>query len=319
MLTMQPRACPVCGSTDETRVFAPANIDPDALNAFSFASRKLPEYMHARLIECPRCDVVYANPAIAAEALASAYEEAAFDSAEEAGFAARTYGCYLRRILPHLPDRDGALDIGTGEGSFLRELLGAGFRDVVGVEPSRAPMEAAAPDVKPLVRQEMFQTDTFPPETFRLISCFQTIEHLRDPLAICRDAYRALKPGGVFFLIGHNRRAVSAAVLGRKSPIFDVEHLQLFSPRSFFYLLRAAGFTSISVEPLWNRYPLHYWARLFPFPKRLKAGLLQRLKKSFLGRVLIALPAGNLAAVGYKPLAQCARPKEHPELLVGAV
>ena len=90
------------------------------------------------LIECPTCDVVYANPAIAEESLASAYEEAAFDSTTEAGYAARTYGRYLSRILPRLPDLGGALDIGTGEGSFLRELLRAGFHDVVGVEPSRA-------------------------------------------------------------------------------------------------------------------------------------------------------------------------------------
>ena len=146
MLTMHARACPVCGSTNESRVFAPANLDPAQMNAFSFASRKLPEYLHARLIECPTCDVVYANPAIATQALASAYEEAAFYSQEEAGHAARTYGSYLKRNLARLPESamGAALDIGTGEGSFLRELLRAGFHDVVGVEPSRAPIKGAA-------------------------------------------------------------------------------------------------------------------------------------------------------------------------------
>lgn len=58
MLNMQPRACPVCSSNDESRVFAPANLDPAQMNAYSFASRKIPEYLHARLIECRFCDLV---------------------------------------------------------------------------------------------------------------------------------------------------------------------------------------------------------------------------------------------------------------------
>ncbi len=41
--------------------------------------------------------------------------------------------------------RDGALDIGTGDGAFLAELLRAGYTDVIGIEPSSAPIEAAAP------------------------------------------------------------------------------------------------------------------------------------------------------------------------------
>ncbi len=300
---MEPRVCPVCGSNDESRIFAPENLDPAKIGAYSFASRKIPEYMHARLIECPTCDVVYANPAIVVDELASAYEEAAFDSQEMAGHAARTYGACVRRILPKLADLQGALDIGTGDGAFLRELIDAGFKDVVGVEPSRAPIEAAGADVRPLIRQGMFQTDTFAPESFRLISCMQTIEHLRDPLTICRDSLRALKPGGAFLLVGHNRRAVSAKVLGRKSPIFDIEHLQLFSPRSFQRLLAEAGFEGITVKPIMNRYPMHYWARLFPFPNGLKKRFLQRLQRSFVGRTMIPLPAGNLSAIGFKPAA----------------
>jgi hypothetical protein len=77
--------------------------------------------------------------------------------------------------------------------------------------------------------------------------------------------------------------------------------LQLFSPRSFRHLLGAAGFTNITVAPILNRYPVHYWARLFPFPNTVKGGILRWLKASFLGRLLVPLPAGNLAAVGFKP------------------
>jgi hypothetical protein len=88
--------------------------------------------------------------------------------------------------------------------------------------------------------------------------------------------------------------------MGRKSPIFDIEHLQLFSPSSFRNLLKAAGFASTQVETVHNRYPIRYWAQLFPFPKGLKAGLMNVLQKTAVGRVIIPLPAGNLAAIAYK-------------------
>ena len=301
MLEMRPRRCPVCGSADETRVYAPANLDPAKFNAYSFASRKLPEYMHHRLVECPVCDLVYANPVPVNDALSAAYEEAAFDSQVEARYAARTYASYLPQIGRRLPALAGALDIGAGDGAFLAELTRAGFTDVIGVEPSRAPIAAAAAEVRSMLRQEMFQADTAPPNSLSLVTCFQTIEHLADPLAACKEAWRALRPGGALFLIGHNRRAVSAKVLGRKSPIFDVEHLQLFSPRSFTELLERAGFAEVSVSRVVNRYPLSYWAKLFPLPAGIKAAAIKLLSLGPIRRLAIPAPVGNLAAIAYKP------------------
>ncbi len=50
---MVARHCPVCGSADESSVFAEANFDLARLDAFAFASRKVPEHMHYRLVACP--------------------------------------------------------------------------------------------------------------------------------------------------------------------------------------------------------------------------------------------------------------------------
>src|SRR5438270_5176078 len=137
---MAERACPVCGSVDASHVYAESNVDAARLDQFSFASLKLPEYMHHRLVECRACDLLYASPVPATPDLAKAYEEAAFDSGPEAHYAARTYARFLPEICGSVPDRGGAIDIGTGDGAFLEELLSAGFTDVVGVEPSAAPI-----------------------------------------------------------------------------------------------------------------------------------------------------------------------------------
>ena len=120
---MVGRACPVCGNRDEARVFAPANFDLNELDQFAFASRKTPEYMHLRLVVCPQCDLLYATPIFPPGTILSAYQEAAFASQEEASLAASTYGRVLDGFIEDLPDRKGALDIGTGEGAFLGELL----------------------------------------------------------------------------------------------------------------------------------------------------------------------------------------------------
>src|SRR5437588_9965184 len=130
------RVCPVCGSGDTSNVFAEANYDAGKLDEYAFASRKMPEYMHYRLISCPNCDLLYASPIPTLESLSQAYHDAAFDSAEEARYASRTYAGFLPGIVSKLPDRAGALDIGTGDGIFLAQLLRAGFSGVVGVEPS---------------------------------------------------------------------------------------------------------------------------------------------------------------------------------------
>jgi SAM-dependent methyltransferase len=294
------RSCPVCGSSRETRVFAEANIAPDALDGFAFASRKLPENMHHRIVACEECDVLYSSPVPTREFLETAYRDASFDASEESRLASLTYGRFLPRLARTLPDRRGALDIGTGDGAFLERLLEQGFSDVVGVEPSAAPVAVAAPAVKGLIRQGPFRAADFETGRFALVTCFQTMEHVDDPLGLCRETHRLLKSGGAIFLVCHDHRALSARLMGLRSPIFDIEHLQLFSPKSIRRTLERAGFSDVKVQPVVNRYPLHYWAKLAPVPMSIKAALLRKLKTARLGQTLLAAPVGNIAAIGYK-------------------
>jgi len=297
---MASRACPVCGSEAAT-VFAEQRIDPAALDGFAFASRKRPEYMHYRLVACPVCDLIYASPAPGAETLAGAYVTAAYDSSEESRWAARTYRSLLRPVLASLGETGlgSALDIGAGDGAFLEELLAAGFCHVEGVEPSDAPRRSARASIRPLIHEGLFSPEVVEGRRFDLITCLQTIEHVHEPLALCRDAWSLLEEGGALFIVCHNRRAASAKLLGRHSPIFDVEHLQLFSPRILRQLLSESGFTNVAVRPVLNSYPIRYWARLAPIPTGTKAKTLEALDGR-LGSLRLMLPAGNVAAWGFR-------------------
>jgi SAM-dependent methyltransferase len=297
---MVTRGCPLCGSFDQARIFAEADFDLGLLDRFAFASRKIPEYMHLRLVECPVCDVLYASPLPEREALFELYGEAAFDASDESHAAARTYARLLRTILDRLPERAGALDIGTGDGAFLAELLAQGFRQVAGVEPSAAPIASADPKVRTLIRHGVFHAEDFPPASLNLVTCFQTLEHVYDPLSLARDAHGLLREGGAVFFICHDRRALSARLLGLRSPIFDIEHLQLFSPASARFLLAKAGFSDIETRTVVNRYPLRYWMRLFPLPATMKGRVLALLQSTRVGAIPLAAPVGNLAVTGFK-------------------
>jgi SAM-dependent methyltransferase len=296
-----PRVCPVCG-TSAAREVAPANVDFRKLDSFAFSSRKLPEYMHFRLVVCDTCDLLYSTPAPAQRAIEVAYDGAAFDAGEESRYAAVTYGRILSRITAQLPDRSHALDIGTGDGAFLLELLEAGFQQVSGVEPSAAPIACADPRVRDRIRHAVFRPQDFEADSFSLVTCFQTMEHVFDPLQLCKDALRITRPGGAFFIVCHNRRALPNQLLGQRSPIYDIEHLQLFSPRSARELLLRAGFERVELHPVVNRYPASYWAKLVPLPAPLKEKLMRVLASTGLGRIPVPAPPGNLAAVAWRPL-----------------
>lgn len=294
------RPCPVCLTGGHTEPVVESTVDPERLTDLAFASRKPPELMHHRMVRCRRCDTLYADPAPAAEDLAAAYADAAYDTGEESRYAAETYAQVVRTLMPRLPARGGALDIGAGDGAFMAELLRLGFEDVVGVEPSSAPIATAPPELRPQIVHGVFRRGDFEAGRFRLITVMQTIEHVPDPLAVCTEAAELLMPGGMLLIVCHDRRALVNRLLGRRSPINDLQHLQLFSPRSIEALLEAGGLRPLGLTRLVNRYPLDYWVRLSPIPARDRVvALLDRLG---VGGKPVGLRVGNLAAVGQRPM-----------------
>jgi SAM-dependent methyltransferase len=298
-LSMRARPCSICGSVDHP-IWMKADVNLAALDGFAFASRKLPEYMHFDLALCPQCDLVYASSVPKAEWFATSYKEAQFDAEAESQYAAKTYAKELQAVLPLLLRKDTALDIGAGDGAFVATLVSAGFSHVVGVEPSIEPVNRATPTIRSLIRNEFFSAANFEKNSFDLITCFQTLEHLEDPLKLCQDSYELLRTGGIFLAVTHDFRAPLARIMGKRSPIYDVEHLQLFSQKSLTGLYRTAGFSDIHIRTLRNSYPVKYWLKLLPLPYILKKTLMKQMSDSKIGQLMISAKVGNLIAFAIK-------------------
>lgn len=294
IMTSKTRPCSVCKKQSD-ELHSEGNFQHENLHQFSFSSRKEPEPFHLRLYFCKSCDLIYANPALEKDVLDQGYEQAAFDSNVEAAFAARTYAKYL----PQKPAINSALDIGTGGGEFLFELQKSGVKNLSGIEPSTSAINTAHEKIKPCIKRGFFNKNSYQENQFDLISCFQTLEHVPDPLQLCLDANSLLQKDGRFFVVTHNYRGAVNRILDKKSPIYDIEHLQLFSPISLRKLLESAGFRDVKVFSIINTYPLFYWVKLFP-KVPLKRQLVEFLKKIKIGYLPIPLPIGNLGAIATK-------------------
>jgi SAM-dependent methyltransferase len=299
---MSGRSCPICQTpADKAKLFLQQNIDASKISDFSFASRKLPEFMCHELVQCTGCDLVYAPTPPDQSVLAQAYHQADFDSAPEADAAAAAYAQAVRAALARLPRKQAALEIGTGTGVFLDVLKQAGFEQVMGVEPSVAAIEAAPAHRKGWIREGIFREQDFAPASFDFICCFMTLEHVRDPRELVSGALRLLRPGGAIALVTHDYRSPVNRLLGKRSPIIDIEHMQLFSFDSIRALLAREGFVDIDVRSFSNSYALRYWVRLLPLPVGLKSALIRLLAMLGLADRKWSANVGNMMSVGFRP------------------
>jgi SAM-dependent methyltransferase len=299
----EQRNCPICRSSSiPTQPHFADSFREEEVTAASFASRKLPEYMSHAMVQCTGCDLVFVDQPPSQETLAENYHDADYDSSEEADHAADSYASAIRPVLKQLSGRmDDALEIGTGTAVFLARLQDAGFKNLVGVEPSVAAIEAALPERKAWIREGIFVEEDFAPESFDLITCFMTLEHVREPGDLVASALRLLRPGGAFVGVTHDYRSLVNRTLGVRSPIVDIEHMQLFSAASSRALLETQGYVGVEAHAFSNAYRPSYWMRLFPLPAGIKQGLINGVKGSPLDAFRIPFNVGNTMSWGFKP------------------
>jgi len=300
-MVAETRNCPLCGADGgRATAFLADSIDQRRVSGSSFASRKTPEYMSHAMVRCLDCDLVYVDRPPSAASLAASYHAADYDSAEEAEDAADAYARAIAPVLATLRGRGAALEIGTGTGAFLERLRDAGFAELVGIEPSLAAIAAAPAHRRGWIREGIFEEADFAAGRFDLICCFMTLEHVRDPGALVAAAHRLLAPGGVFVGVTHDYRGLLNRLLGRRSPIVDIEHMQLFSGASARALLASRNYIDVGGASFRNAYRPSYWLRLVPMPAGPKHRLIAALRGSWLDRRRLAVNVGNYMSWGFR-------------------
>ncbi len=293
--------CAICGTSGDAIELFPSTITSDSFSVSHFSARRLPDRVHYRMVRCNRCGLVRSDPAADPASVAGLYQRSTFDYAAEVPNLRRTYGSYLARLDRAGAQRDGLLEVGCSNGFFLEEALARGYRQVKGIEPSQAAFESAPDSVRPLIMQEVLRPGVLPEASVSVACLFQVFDHLPEPGIALDELHRVVRPGGLVLFLNHDAGALSARVLGERSPIVDVEHFYLYSRTALAHLVAGHGFEVVESGPVWNDYTLAYMARLLPVGGALKRGLLRFLAWSRLGSLRLRMPLGNQYLVARRP------------------
>jgi hypothetical protein len=287
-------ACPCCFGDGVLKY--PTKIDNSLLTGKTYSSRKIPELMHYSYMECRTCRALFVDDLPDSEFLQSSYNEAEFVSSNDSLFAARTYFHELNRMS--LLNTGKLLDIGCSDGSFISIVDSNSEMKVSGIEPSIQAINNSDPSVRLKIEHtvlEKFQGES----EFDVLTCFQTVEHLSDLRGLLTKSHELLVDRGRLVLVCHDRLSLVNRILGQRSPIFDIEHLQILNKSAVKALLETNGFGEVRVKSISNTYPVSYWLLLAPIPKFLKRFIDSRRHTRYLSWG-IRIRVGNLLAVGRK-------------------
>jgi 2-polyprenyl-3-methyl-5-hydroxy-6-metoxy-1,4-benzoquinol methylase len=150
----------------------------------------------------------------------------------------------LSKWLP-LQGKSRLLDFGCGAGDFLERMHALGW-NVTGLDVASAAVQ--------IVRQKRGLTahvgtlpqPTWPDGSFEAITMWQSLEHTHQPLAVLRDAFRLLTPGGKLFVTVPNIDSLSSSWFGSNWYGLDLpRHLTHFCSETLIGMLQRANFESM--------------------------------------------------------------------------
>jgi 2-polyprenyl-3-methyl-5-hydroxy-6-metoxy-1,4-benzoquinol methylase len=205
-------------------------------------------------------------------------------------------------------DRNGIrlLDVGCSNGAFISSAQSLGI-DAEGVEPAEAPAQAAM-ESGLIVHQGFLQDIHLPDASFDVVTLFEVLEHLKDPLTLLKECHRVLRQGGLLVIRTGNTDSWSAHYMKDRWEYFSISehggHVSFFNPVSMGKLAERSGF---SVESLKTHRVSFYQKGEIPFliyrPAKLLAEMLNT-PSTWFGKghelqVFLRKPNENRSAAGY--------------------
>jgi 2-polyprenyl-3-methyl-5-hydroxy-6-metoxy-1,4-benzoquinol methylase len=212
-----------------------------------------------QLVRCRRCRLVYVSPRPKSPAaIARLYTNDRYSTNQvahsEAPGRMREAHWRAAQLERHARQRRGRLlDVGCSAGSFMSAARDKGW-DTYGIDISAGAVDHAAHAFGLQVGVATLDAAPFIDGSFSVVTMFEYIEHLLDPAAALRGAWRLLEPGGLLVLTTPNVDGfvprTTYQLLGRTIGAWEhptpPHHLYQFSRRTLAALLRKSGFEVVA-------------------------------------------------------------------------
>jgi 2-polyprenyl-3-methyl-5-hydroxy-6-metoxy-1,4-benzoquinol methylase len=234
--------CPLCGRADAAVAFEARDPNPTSGPGLVFA-----------VVRCKACGLAYTNPRPDVESIVGFYppdyrphrRPRKDRSAVGAWWRSRLTGKGSPERRGTIPwhGRGRLLDFGCGGGAFLRRMADRGWT-VTGLDTS----PVAADNVQDQLGLNCL-VGTLPHAdlrcgSFDVVTMWHSLEHVHEPLAVLRDAYDLLVPGGKLIVACPNLDAWPARWFGPNWFGLDLpRHLTHFTPKTLAEMMLTAGFT----------------------------------------------------------------------------
>lgn len=205
--------------------------------------------------KCRNCKACFLYPDPKEEQIMQAYDASYYGKGENKfGFSVEKFTDFFRRkrakyISLKIPKNAKVLDIGCGNGNFLKYLSVLGDFELHGIEIEGGSAERAKKiDVVNLKIGALTSND-YRKNYFDAITLFHVFEHLPNPKETLDIIKEIIKPGGLLVISFPNIAGWQAAKFKGKWYHIDApRHLVFFEPFTFITILDSMGFVCVKKE-----------------------------------------------------------------------
>lgn len=221
-------------------------IHTQCLHCFSTNLEPLQLYKHAHLCQCANCGFVFSQGIPTEQVLYDYYKEEYERNDYFSPITLKRYNEILDKIEPYR--KTGRLmDVGTGIGFFAEEAIKRGW-EVHGVELTDEAIEICEAKGIKMIKGKI-DPDNYAPESFDIITSFEVIEHINNPIEELENYQKILRKGGVVYVTTPNFNSLLRYRLKEKYNVITYpEHLSYYTPKTLKAVFRRCGFKTKKLE-----------------------------------------------------------------------